>query len=86
MQYTPAPWTAIGATIHDADGLQLATVQSMLPPAEAAANMRLIAAAPELLTQLARMVECLAVASDDDAYEDEINAAIAAIAAARGEA
>lgn len=101
--HTPAPWKNIGREIRHAEkSMILATVYNHLPanqqPAEAEANARLIAAAPELLEALknaiARMEENKPAAAKprDDMHKvyaravfyRDLEAARAAIAKAEG--
>lgn len=68
--HTPAPWTAEGPdeifgdyNIHE-PGVRAvigAVVSNLRPPEEVAANARLVAAAPDLLSALGDAIEALAM-------------------------
>lgn len=81
-----APWATgletndFTAQVVSADGCHIATVEidPLIP------TVSLIAAAPELLAHLSRMVEYLAVAGCDGAYDTEIESAMKVIAKAEG--
>lgn len=82
-KHTPRPWLAIGCTIT-ANGLDVATAHGDTDY-ERNANARLIAAAPELLAALTRLVEIedgpgMAVKG----WEDAMASARAAISKATG--
>lgn len=89
-KHTPGPWRESGGIVFD-DHVPgkppLARIQSEgFPPAEAEANSRLIAAAPELLDALKAMV-ALAESANDASNEgglldERYDAALAAIAKA----
>lgn len=102
MNHTPGPWAKLGTWIHDANGMDIATVEkgffrvtgptwTPVPPEYTAeireSNAHLIAAAPDLLEALEAFV--FAVEVDEHCTDTEEDAAIqarAAIARARGEA
>lgn len=94
-KHTPGPWRVEQSTRTDqrivAGNRWIATASNhdFHPTQEenerTKANARLIAAAPNLLLHLARLVECLSAAADDGAYDEQISAALEAIAKATGE-
>lgn len=96
-QHTPGPWHAgvkPSGFVYDSKGAQIADCQAMLGIEEAKANVRLIAAAPELLELLAQLADALAECQDyayhdldpveKPPYADIIDMAQTAINKARG--
>lgn len=91
MEHTPGPWTRHGLGISkDAGeyGYAVALCDSPVPPGEAEANARLIAAAPDLLTALEALMPMLEAHQAQDksltTYGHEIiNAGRAAVAKAQ---
>jgi hypothetical protein len=90
-KHTPGPWIADGYNVRVRNGRYIAyTGPSHTPPSEYPkqcaeedkANARLIAAAPELLEALENLME---TCEYGDHNADEYNAAVAAIAKAKGE-
>lgn len=94
-QFTPGPWTAWGYTIYTDAGLRVAQTweqeRCCLPTPTMEANARLIAAAPELLAALERLLESAEYLKEDSdsahGYHGEpesFKLARAAIAKAKG--
>jgi len=91
-QHTPGPWHSegypryVGPTVVSPDGpvcaISTGPLDRTLPRMPAAANARLIAAAPELLAALEALCEDKYLA--DPINADRMRAARAAIAKARG--
>lgn len=92
MAHTPGPWECDGSEIY-CENLGISSVHrpktddegGVMSNAEANANARLIAAAPELLHELKRLLQLWeeAIGYEDD-YMDMGDAARAAIAKAEG--
>jgi len=82
QKHTPGPWH-IGkrypsGAIYDEKGGEICGFSNLLHPAEIAANARLIAAAPDLLSALRALVHPMA-------NDDDVNHARAVIAKAEGD-
>lgn len=94
-KHTPGPWRDVGDGYVEAQSAPLKFRSGWYDSAyltadskdEWEANARLIAAAPELLEALEGLLEyCGGSVADEHLDEDELKAARAAIAKARGEA
>jgi len=86
MRHTPGPWTAVAdggsvLIVTAARGNTMRVVDDS-PREEAAANARLIAAAPELLAALKEMLSSPTYGNEPS--ESAVELAIAAIAKAEG--
>ena len=95
VQHTPGPWhigMKPGPMVYGPSGEQAADLRcgAMLPSDEARANLRLIAAAPELLAALEAIEAWVPSAAPDEpggmSIMDAIDIARAAIAQAKGNA
>lgn len=94
-KHTPWPWKDlgggdIGAPFDATDDWVVAMACDGIPDGQYEANTRLIAAAPDLLEALEKLVSYDDMAEDDEGnlmvhYADMVNSARAAIAKARGE-
>ena len=83
-KHTPGPWAIRNGVQIRSERDQIAKVW-MMRQGEGKANARLIAAAPELLEALKTLVhEVSSQPGSLDAFEDEINAAVAVIVKAEG--
>ena len=93
--HTPGPWKAIGDFIHTSDNLPFVLAytpeqQDGVPVGDRDANAQLIAAAPEMLAALKRLVDLLEVMrglgdTPIKGWSKRVEAARAAIAKATGE-
>ncbi len=89
--FTPGPWYIRGTTVYALKARDFnrfcAHVQDWHTPiAELEANARLIAAAPDLLAALSSLIEKAYKQDWNEHYPEQLTAAEAAIAKARGEA
>jgi hypothetical protein len=64
MTTSPAPWRTIGCLVVDAKGTNLGMAYAVKPPATFQGNVRLMAAAPELLAALKETTRLLGMVSD----------------------
>lgn len=80
-EFTPAPWRAIGATVHAVDGTVIARVRGGLSDDEevAQATARLIAMSPRLYGSVRKLIARLA--ERDDLTSEEAAALAEALAA-----
>jgi hypothetical protein len=84
-KHTPGPWAATNDRVY-ADGVPICALSwgtGSVPGSESHANARLIAAAPELLDRLKRLVG-IDWSKGGLAHDDALMQARAAIAAAEG--
>ena len=81
---------AIGAAVHAparyADSQRIADCRALLPDAELRANAALIAAAPDLLDALRRVLRHIPADAGGASMSDDVHRARVAIARATGEA
>lgn len=88
-KHTPGPWRAIGAAVHaparHADSQRIADCRALLPDAELRANAALMAAAPDMLDALRRVLRHIPADAGGASMSDDVHRARAAIARATGE-
>ena len=87
MNHTPGPWASDTTGVKDADGYSVCSTGNnrAIVGAERTANLQLIAAAPDLLDALRRMLRHIPDDMGGASLSDDIHRARAAIARATGE-